>query len=50
MKDLNSIKNLADFILYLQSKNVIHQAPHVGKFGVSLASLLEEVREQWEKE
>ena len=45
--NLNIPSNLADFILYLQDRNVVHFAPHVNKFGNTVLGTIKEMHEDW---
>ena len=45
--NLNITSNLADFILYLQDRNVVHFAPHVNKFGNTVVGTIKEMHEDW---
>ena len=45
--NLNSTGNLLDLLLYLQDRNMIHFAPHIGKFGNDHLTVLKELYADW---
>ena len=47
--NLNILSNLTDFILYLQDRNVIHFAPHVGKFDTTVIGTISEMLQDWKE-
>ena len=47
--NLNNISNLVNFIAYLQSRNVLHFAPHIDKFGNTVLGTVKEMYEDWLK-
>ena len=45
--DLNHLGNLMDFVLYLQDRNVLYLAPHIGKFGMNFKEVIEGMYKDW---
>ena len=45
--NLNNVANLTDFISYLQSRNIVHFAPYVNKFGVTAQDYIGSALYDW---
>lgn len=45
--NLNIESNLLDFLYYLQDRNMVHFAPHIGKFDYNPLTILKELHNDW---
>ena len=45
--NLNINSNLLDFLYYLQDRNMVHFAPHIGKFDNNPMKVLTELHNDW---
>lgn len=45
--NLNTTSNLLDFLYYLQDRNMLHFAPHIGKFDNDPMKVLNELYGDW---